>query len=597
MRKALSLGLAFLMFLGFAMSGQKIRARADQDLRCVKLDTLYEIKDDPTALAQVLEVDLIPEEYNYEYTPEIDEKLKIIAKCPNISYLYICLPGLKLDKEFFNSISTTSPDLAISMPICDINLEGVKNRCVTKLYFMENVVEHFEDIVGFTNLQFLSIEAMTGFCQVDYSQMPNLEYLALDAMHIDDYKDFFSKVRNLTGLSLYGCNLQDKDTPYMVAYLQNLTELCLYGTLVDDISFVKDLKNLKILDLPLGVNDLSVLYEMPDIECVSFEGYTELFVDKQLTDYFDSHGISYTDYDREIRAKADAAVEEMGITDEDSDWDKIEKVTEYVQRHMTCRETDVSNFAGTTLDACFFFGTGVCHDYATIEYTLLKYVGIDAYLILGYAVDPYGSPPGAHAWNEVYVDGTWYGLEPMWSDIDDPDNPDAEVNKDFWRDWIMKPTKVDDWNWPENADFTGREDDMFALYHRTENDPMDTIPGGQNDDPALPKDEYEKILEEVRAKIEAENPPEVTDAPEAADEQGSVQELSNKTEASAVSDNTDSSSSGKSTVKAADRAESSSGIGSRTWIFIAGGAVALIAIVAATLAVASKKKNKNSSQN
>ena len=160
----------------------------------------------------------------------------------------------------------------------------------------------------------------------------------------------------------------------------------------------------------------------------------------------------------------------------------------------------------------------------------------------------------------------------------------------------MKPTKVDDWNWPENADFTGREDDMFALYHRTRNDPMDTIPGGQNDDPALPKDEYEKILEEVRAKIEAENPPEVTDAPEAAGEQGSVQELSNKTEASAVSDNTDSSSSARSTVKAADRAESSSGIGSRTWIFIAGGAVALIAIVAGVLAAVAKNKKKDSSQ-
>ena len=171
----------------------------------------------------------------------------------------------------------------------------------------------------------------------------------------------------------------------------------------------------------------------------------------------------------------------MNIPDNATDKEKIEKVTECVLLNMKCEMTDVSQYTGTSLDACLYFKAGVCHDYSTLSYTLLKCVGVDAYLIRGYATDYYGTPPGPHAWIEVYADGEWYGIEPMWIDNDDTDPTTAKYKEQIWSPFYMRPTKVDDPNdWPANGDFSKCPEKCFAMHHITMNDPMDTLPEGKN---------------------------------------------------------------------------------------------------------------------
>ncbi len=350
------------------------------------------------------------------------------------------------------------------------------NPYVTSLFLKECKLENYEGVLGFENLNHLQVDSAMGFSQVDYSKLTNLKELALVAQRVEDYKFFFQKTSHLKDLSLQCCNLQNSDTRYLAYYMKDIECLNLYGTYVDDISFLKKLDKLEAVTLPLGVSDLDVLYEMPYLQSIDFDAYTELFVDEELTQFFDDNEIFYPYYDRNIREKVDNIVAGMNITEQMTDEEKILEVTETMLKIMTCEDVPAYTFEGTTLDICVNHGVGVCHDFSTIEYTLLKCVGIDAYLINGWALDYYGNPPLAHAWNEVCIDGEWYGIEPMWIDIEINDPSDVEFRESLWAIWYMKPTKTDDiYAWPENGDYTGSEDKIFALSHVTMNDPMDTV--------------------------------------------------------------------------------------------------------------------------
>ena len=482
-RRIISVLLIVTIISGFVLNGKKVRA-ADIDYSNVTLAQLSAMKNDPDELANVHGVSAT----EMKCDKKIEEAVMLITKCPNIEHIYICVDGLRLDKEFFNNLSS-SKYITISLQWGTVDLSGVKNSDIKSLYLTENTVEHYEEVVNLENLESLVLDSITGFCQTDYRKLERLDYLGLTAQRIDDYKEFFEKCGDIEELSLHCCNMRNSDTRYLTAYLKDIENLDLYGTYVDDISFLKDLPYLRFINLPTGVEDLSVLYELKDVECVSFDCYTELFVDDKLVDFWKENNIDYTKYEKDTRGKVDGIIASLNIPDNATDMEKIEKVTEYVLLNMTCGYADTSEFVGTTLDECLIYKTGVCHEYASFEYTLLKCVGVDAYLIHGYALDAYQSPPGAHAWVEVCVDGTWYGIEPMWIDSEDEDPTTKKYKENSWSPFYMRPTKVDDWNaWPENGDFSKCLEKYFAMYHRTMNDPMDTLPQGRNT--AVP--EYEK---------------------------------------------------------------------------------------------------------
>ena len=488
-RRLLSVLLIVTIISGFVLNGIKVRAEGI-DYANVTLEQLSKMKDDPDELACVHGVAVT----EYSCNKKIEDAIMLMTKCPNIEHIYIYANGLKLDKEFFNNLSS-SRYIYMSLGWCEVDFSGVNNKDIDTLYFSLNKVEHYEEIVNLESLKTLSLDGITGFCRAEYSKLKDLECLMLIGQRIDDYQDFCKECSHVDELSLECCNLRDSDTRYITAYMKDLENINLYGTYVEDITFLKDLPYLSYIGLPTGVDKLDVLYELKDLECVSFDCYTELFVDDKLEQFWKDNNIDYTKYDKDTRGKIDSLVASMNIPDNATDKEKIEKVTECVLLNMKCEMTDVSQYTGTSLDACLYFKAGVCHDYSTLSYTLLKCVGVDAYLIRGYATDYYGTPPGPHAWIEVYADGEWYGIEPMWIDNDDTDPTTAKYKEQIWSPFYMRPTKVDDPNdWPANGDFSKCPEKCFAMHHITMNDPMDTLPEGKNT--AAP--EYKKYTVKFR---------------------------------------------------------------------------------------------------
>lgn len=474
-RRILSVLLIVTIISGFVLNGINVRAD-DIDYANVTIEQLIAMKDDPDELAYVHGVSVT----SYSCNKKLEDAIMLMTKCPNIEHIYICVDGLKLDKEFFNNLSS-SRYIYMSLQWCTVDLSGINNKDIDTLYLSLNKVEHYDEVVNLESLKTLALDSIDGFCRAEYSKLKDLECLMLIGQRIDDYQDFCKECSHVDELSLECCNLRDSDTRYITAYMKDLENINLYGTYVEDITFLKDLPYLSYIGLPTGTDKLDVLYELKDLECVSFDCYTELFVDDKLEQFWKDNNIDYTKYDKDTRGKIDSLVASMNIPDNATDKEKIEKVTECVLLNMKCEMTDVSQYTGTSLDACLYFKAGVCHDYSTLSYTLLKCVGVDAYLIRGYATDYYGTPPGPHAWIEVYADGEWYGIEPMWIDNDDTDPTTAKYKEQIWSPFYMRPTKVDDPNdWPANGDFSKCPEKCFAMHHITMNDPVDTLPEGKN---------------------------------------------------------------------------------------------------------------------
>lgn len=455
-------------------------SRAEMDYSSIDLNTLEEIKDNSEALSQVNNISVIS--YNTNENQKILQQLDFIKLCPNIEYIYICVNGLNLDKTFFNNI-TSSKGISISVQWGSINFEGINNSNITSLYLSENKVYNFSNITNLNNLRELLLDSVDGFSIENLGSFNKLERIELSGQKIENYEDFFEIIKNVKNLGLYSSNLQNSDIKYMKK-LHFLEQLNLYGTYVTDINFLKDLQNIKIINLPLNVSDLSILYELPNLQEVSFDGITEMNVDNTLIEYFDSNNIEYPKkFDRNISNKINDIIDNLNFTEETTELDKIEKITEYVLKNMKCNEDEqweIYNREGyvgkTTLDLDINYGYGVCHDYSILEYTLLKAAGIDAYYVRGYALMSESGNPGSHAWNMVRIDENWYGIDSLWMD-DDNGDPTSLENKNFlWKKYFLKNTKIDDLNdWPQYGDSEEYMNKYFALEHRTFNNPQDSI--------------------------------------------------------------------------------------------------------------------------
>lgn len=471
-----------ILFLIFTILGDSFFAvisQAKTDYSNVDLIRLEEIKNNPSALAQVSDINVIS--YDSNESNKILKQLDLIRLCPNIENIYICANGLSLDKDFFNNISS-SKDITVSIQWGSINFEGIDNSEIKTLYLSQNIVNNFSSIIDLNNLNWLSLDAVDGFDIIDFDKMENLENLFLNGQRIQNYEEFFSKVKGVKILSLNCCNLQNSDTIFMDT-LQNLEELDLYGTYVQDISFLKKLPNLKRITLPLNVDNLDVLYELTKLQKVNFEAVTETKVDNSLIEYFDNNNIEYPlNYDREISKKLQKIISDFNFSDDTSEKEKIEKVTKYVLKNMKCNEEEQweiyqkEGYVGkTTLDLTVQYGYGVCHDYSILEYTLLTMVGIEAYYIEGYALFSQYDCPAAHAWNMVKVNEDWYGIDALWLDYDDKDQTTSKYENYIWKKYYLKTTKTENLNnWLQN-DKEKYMEKCFALEHRTFNDPQDTL--------------------------------------------------------------------------------------------------------------------------
>lgn len=449
------------------------------DYSSIDLNKLDEIKSNTEALNKVREVSAV----SYEYADGIKilEKLELIKLCPNLERIYICVNGLSLDKTFFNNLSSKK-EVSVSIQWGSVDFAGVDNSNITELYLSENKVYNFSNLSNLKSLKILSTDAVDGFYDIDFGRLTRLESLMLKGQKIEDYEKFFSRIKNIKVLGLDCCNLQNSDTNYMKK-MTNLQELNLNGTFVSDISFLKELPNLKGVTLPLGVSNLGVLYSMPYLNWISFDGFTETNIDNELVRFFNTNNIIYPEFDTSIKTKIQTIVKSFGFTENTTEREKIEKVTEYVLKNMKSDANMLNNInmsdqegKATTLDLCVNYGYGVCHYYSTLEYTLLKLVGVEVYYVEGYALFSEKGAPGSHAWNMVRVDGSWYGIDSLWLDDDNNDPTTSDYKKSVWILYYMKNTKTDNLHeWPSNTSSQEYIDKNFALCHRTFNNPQDTV--------------------------------------------------------------------------------------------------------------------------
>ena len=450
-----------------------ITSQAETDYSSIDLYTLEEIKDNQEALIQVKNI--IIEERNKGNLANIQSKLELIALCSNVENIYICVNSLALDKTLFEYINSNK-DVSLSISCGSIDFKDVGNANIRALYLSENKVYNFDNIANLKKLESLDTFNIDGFEIVDFDLMTNLEYLSIKCQKIDDYKTFFEKIKNVKNLSLETSNLQNSDTKYMKG-LSRLESLNLYGTYVTDISFLKEITTLKDVTLPLNVSSLDILYDMTNLQNVTFDSVTELKVTPSLIEHFETNGISYpNNYDVNISEKVENLLSEFQFSENTPEEEKIRKITELVTDYMEVKSEYQEGYS-TTLDKTINLKFGVCHDYALLEYTLLTMVGIDAYYVAGSAKDVFEGAeneydlPGAHAWNMVKLNNDLYGIDAMWTECEDEELKERQMNV-----FYLKETKIEkDGEYPYYKNDEEYVERYFSLSHVTFNNPLDTL--------------------------------------------------------------------------------------------------------------------------
>ena len=465
----LSLALGFLFVGVISKTAEPIygEVSAATDYTTVDLATLYSIKDNPTALAQVKNVNA---KTYYNLSPATEEEkvviyrqLEVIKLCPNLRDVDLKLRGCELGKDFLNNI--TAQNLFIYR--ATVNFSGVSNTSLHSLSMWGTSVKNFSQMpTGLPNLTSLTCYCVDGFSIVDFSKLTKLSYLWL-SQNISSYSQLCQKITQVNSLYLSDSNLKNSDTQY-IGKLSNLTNLYLSGTSVDDISFLRNLPKLGNVSLPDSVRNLDVLYDISNLRCLTFTGFTETNIDSDLDNYLLSKWPDFKDrYDRNISTKIKNIISSLGFTSSTSQFEKIEKITYYVCTHMTY--VDVIN-TGTNLDTAVNTGKGVCNHYAIFMQALLRAAGIEAYYIAGYPSSPAGGYYyERHAWNVVRVNGVWYGIDATWIDDDSLSTLSEFKNSMYWNLYYMKKTTTTATVWPSgNKDVNG---DRFALEHFSWGDP------------------------------------------------------------------------------------------------------------------------------
>jgi hypothetical protein len=132
--------------------------------------------------------------------------------------------------------------------------------------------------------------------------------------------------------------------------------------------------------------------------------------------------VAYLD-DADMEAQTSEAVkaveQSLQIAGEDSAYDKIYSIYDYLANNITYDKQDESNLPHTAYDA-IVNGRAVCQGYAMIFYRILLDYGIDNRIIVS----------DTHAWNLVDLDGEYYECDLTW------DSQEAEEGNPYF--YFMK---------------------------------------------------------------------------------------------------------------------------------------------------------------
>ena len=490
-----SLALMLLLPVGILLSANGVsKAYASDDyfgyvydLRTLELITDEEDFDE----VEFLFID----SYGYPTQKELMDmqgQLSLIAKCKNLKQLVIHVPGLEIDAKILNGLDNLE---VVDFVYADVNLEGVYAPSVNTIRFAYNSVKNASGVSGFTNLKELVLQYVDEFdyssldkltklenlgivhCNtIDTTKLSNLpiKWLVIEYTGVTDYDRLFACIPNIEKMRLY-VNMTNADTKNL-KNMKNLSYFNIAGTYITDISFLKELPSIEELVLPTRLSDLSVLYELPNLNYVEFEGYTYMNVDQDLNNYFQAKGITFEFFNRwdgdnemkldyEIYEKLDSVIKSFGFTDKTTDIEKIDVVTEYVMdliEYSWDRSYNDDGIQISSMTRAFEYNVGICYDYALLEEALLTLVGVDAYCVIGQAMDydyeyDIVYSRGGHAWNMVNVDGEWYVLDATWCD-DNNDYPNYKESPYYMK---KDDTGV---TWQEYYNSDNKEQYEYAIF-------------------------------------------------------------------------------------------------------------------------------------
>lgn len=115
--------------------------------------------------------------------------------------------------------------------------------------------------------------------------------------------------------------------------------------------------------------------------------------------------------EKAVTAEAARILEELGIADMKSDYQKIRAIHGYLAEHVTYDYKDLNDSGNvlkyTAYDALIQH-TSVCQGYASSLYRLLMEAGIPVRIVIG------TSRNQNHAWNIVQLRGKWYFMDSTW---------------------------------------------------------------------------------------------------------------------------------------------------------------------------------------
>ncbi len=98
-----------------------------------------------------------------------------------------------------------------------------------------------------------------------------------------------------------------------------------------------------------------------------------------------------------------------------SDYQKAKVIYDYVTSHVIYDYDNVGNQEYTLQYSAYGAlnnGKAVCQGYANLLYRMLLVAGVDNRIVVGTANN--GVSAGAHAWNAVCIDGTYYFVDATW---------------------------------------------------------------------------------------------------------------------------------------------------------------------------------------
>ena len=160
----------------------------------------------------------------------------------------------------------------------------------------------------------------------------------------------------------------------------------------------------------------ALLLDQPLLFQISSTHYKTRTVNGNLTAFLPEYRMGPEEYREKCKALAAACA---AIPADGSEFERELAIHDALVRMCDYTEEDRPE-RGTAYGALVEHAAS-CEGYSRAMLLLLELHGVEACIVTGDAVNG-GGQAGAHAWNQVRVDGAWYHLDATW---DDPVTPDA----------------------------------------------------------------------------------------------------------------------------------------------------------------------------